>query len=233
MFFVNLTIMVEEEYPSLTGYLLGNFSSSNSLINIIENCHVICNFSTSIITPGLTGDWYVNGIIRLCSFDYISGSTPPVFKTGTAGICGSFCGTSNIDSNVFISFCYSTGIIGNKNSGGICGLYAGRSNSSGISNVNVTGCYSTGDISGTSAGGICGSNAGLSRGTNTGLVNITSCYSTGTVSGSSAGGICGDLCGSAEIGATSIINVIGCYSVKVAGSMEVYSELDVHLGMVL
>jgi hypothetical protein len=147
-------------------------------------------------------------------------------------ICQSYFGKGS--SDVSITNCYSTGLIGsviNTSVGGICGANCG--NSSG--NVSITNCYSTGTISGRNSGGIvggnCGSSSGIititkcySTGTITGLsiggivggdccvingnVTITYCYSTGEISGTSCGGICGISCGTTN-GTATITN---CYS---------------------
>lgn len=104
-----------------------------------------------------------------------------------------------------ISFCNSTGVIGGKKTGGICGAYAGGNNG----HLAILNCYSTGEISGTQSGGICGRLAGSQDGATGGNCEIINCYSIGNISGPNTGGICGQ--GAAAYNGICTIN--NCYSI--------------------
>ena len=209
----NLTIKVEDSYTSMQGFLIRNFETGNILVNRIENCHVFIDVGSSIGTPGLIGDYFKNGTVIGCSYDYTG--IRPFLNQDKGGICGSECGASagiNADTQLDISRCFSTCNLTMDSSGGIVGLHCGNSSIGMSTVVNISECYSTGNMGNSTNGGICGRAVGRSASTNSSAnITITFCYSTGNISG--GGGICA-VNTVFTAGATNIstLTITSCYS---------------------
>jgi hypothetical protein len=128
----------------------------------------------NIIMAG-TGTTSLQGGCGYVGGGQLSGTISYCSSSGIIGNgigCGGICGV--LYSDVLVVGCYSSGEI-RPESGGIIGRY-----SQGI----VRECFSTGKISGYNAGGIVG---GTSNG------QVIKCFSTGEISGEGAGGIGGSI----------------------------------------
>lgn len=113
-----------------------------------------------------------NFIVDSCS------SSGTVEERRGGGICGHQC-----SGTIRLINCWSTGLIGGTNAGGIAGRRLAFEGGS----VHITNCWSDGEIRGSHAGGICGSQAGGAQG----VVTIIKSYSKGDIIGLGSGGICG------------------------------------------
>ena len=222
MYIKNLTIKVEAAYVTVTGFLFIDYIfGTPSNIVFVDNCHIFFEVDSVFDASGLIGDYFKNGIITKCSFDYVEGSARPnIKKGGIIGHNGASANTASVDARVEIYNCFSTGTIDGIESGGICGgrFVTPFSETVPLSGIGIiSNCYSTGEIKGNRAGGITGAYSGYTFSYFIRIITLTieNCYSTGDITGIEAGGIIGYQCfiiDQANPIIFSSYNIFSCYS---------------------
>ena len=187
--------------PADSGGITGQYTANNSTNFTITGCSAsgsILSGANGARAGGIVGPLSgtsQNLVVTITSCTY-SGDINGNFSGGIIGASS---------SNVFISYCSTSGII---KGGGIAGEYTGIS---GL--VTISDCFSKGDI-GSIIGGERGGSAGGIVAAYAGYVTITRCYSIGAIGGpekNDAGGIVGAFGGAGNAGGT--VNVQACFSV--------------------
>ena len=169
----------------------------------------------------------------------VPGTTPSTLAQGGGWICQQYFGRNVSFGTMKVLNCYSTGVIGALESGGIFGSLSGYQ-ASGNTIIYAENCYSEGAISGSKSGGIFGKSVGFDALNNV-KIYAKNCYSKGAISGSNSGGIFGQNTGyrvssNVEIyaencystGAISDLNAGGIFGssagIKIFGEAKIYAN---------